>query len=125
MQRAMHLNLLLSWWAAGLIVFFSLTAGRLDGIETQPIELPTPSDHMLLVTRPKEPDSFDAGYHLLEPAKKLDPTKKSLYEKNILFDPEKKIQPKGRNTIDPMLSIREIDPVILSQFNSERIILRH
>lgn len=108
-----------------LIAYFCFAGGRLKSAQARLVELPSSSGDIRSATLPNKPYSVKFGYRLLGRAKNLDPAKERQCYKNMPPDPVGRIQFNNRNTIHPLFSVREIDPVTLSQFDSERIILRH
>lgn len=104
--------------------FYYFAGGRLSGEETQLVELPTSSGVIQLETFPADPYSVNIEFFLLDGAIYIDPAETREWYQNILKDPAVRIRFDGSNVIHPMLTVRELDPLVLEQFDPERIVLR-
>jgi len=104
------------------ILYFA--GGRLAGEEAPLLELPTSSGVIQLETLPADPYSVNIGFVLLDGKMFIDPAADRQWYQNILSDPAVRVRFEGSDLVHPMLTVKESDPVTLSQFDPQRIILR-
>lgn len=122
--RTLAITLLLLGLAACGDPFFYFSGGRLSGEETRSFKLPSSSGILQLETLPSDPYSVNIGFVLRDGQVYIDPALDRQWYQNILLDPRVRVRFDGSELVYPMLSVRETDPVVLAQFDPERVILR-
>ncbi len=104
--------------------FLYFSGGRLSGVEAPMTEIPTSSGVMQIETLPSDPYSVNIGFVLLDGEIYIDPAQDRQWYQNILVDPAVRIRFSGSDLVHPMMTVREMDPDIIAQFDPQRIILR-
>tara|TARA_R110001592_G_scaffold1277_3_gene7512 strand:+ start:4294 stop:4545 length:252 start_codon:yes stop_codon:yes gene_type:complete len=79
---------------------------------------------MQIETLPSDPYSVNIGFVLLDGEIYIDPAQDRQWYQNILVDPAVRIRFSGSDLVHPMMTVREMDPDIIAQFDPQRIILR-
>ena len=120
----------------GLVVLLSLGAcskpvlwlpgGSLSGPEAQlsAVNLPAEGGVLVLETRPVDPYSVNIGYTVIDGQIHIDPAEDRRWYQHIKTNAHVRIQLEGAETVYPAKAVVVEDPQVLTQFESDRVVLR-
>lgn len=103
-----------------------IPGGALKGTE-QPLPPPAtgdPGDVMVLETRPEDPYSVNIGYVVLGGQYYIDPAPERTWYQHLAANPAVRVRFAGSELIHPAFAQRVVDPEILSQFETGRMVMR-